>query len=84
MALTQQIVIEALRYFVGHFHLLEKYPKMCNIVKWAFDHDKNFFKVNYINEHSLLVIPPTEEEITRIDKFIDNLNPGDKIDVLKS
>lgn len=56
---------------------------MSNMVRQTFDIEKNFYKVNYINEHPHLIIPPSEEEITRIDHFISDLKAGDRVDVLK-
>lgn len=64
MVLTQQIMVEALRIFVKYFDHLEKYPKMVSILKQTFDIEKQFYKLNYINDYPYLVIPPTEEEIS--------------------
>jgi hypothetical protein len=57
---------------------------MCTILKNALETDKPFYKLNYVNDYYNLVIPPSEEEVHRIDDFIGNLSAGDKIDVLKT
>lgn len=61
MVLTQQMMVEALRLFTKFFNQLEKYPKMFHILKYVFDLEKQFYKLNYINEYHYLVIPPTDE-----------------------
>ena len=63
MALTQQMMVEALRIFVKYFDQLEKYPKMVSILKQTFDIEKQFYKLNYTNDYPYLVNPPSNEEI---------------------
>lgn len=38
---------EALKLFKNKFDLLEKYLKMINILNCTFDHEKQFYKINY-------------------------------------
>lgn len=62
MVLTQQIMVESLKFYVKNFDTLEKYPKMSTILKNCFESDKQFYKLNYINEFThLLPIVGTEE-----------------------
>ena len=50
MVLTQYIMIEALNLFNNKYVSLEKYPKMINILGFTFDHEKQFYKLNYTIE----------------------------------
>lgn len=84
MIMTQQMMVQALRLFMRFFKDLEKYPKMTLILKHVFDIDKVFYKLNYVNEYPYLVVPPTKEEVAQVDAFIDELEVGQQIDVLKS
>lgn len=56
---------------------------MTSILRTSLEFDKQFYKLNYINDFPLLFPNQTEESIARIDEFISTLKPGDKIDVLK-
>lgn len=47
MVLTQYMMVEALKLFKNKLDLLEKYLKMTNILNCTFDHEKQFYKLNY-------------------------------------
>ena len=49
MILTQQLMVEALRVFLKYFPAIEKYPKMTSILRFVFDHEKQFYRLNYAN-----------------------------------
>ena len=56
MILTQQLMIESLRVFIKHFPTIEKHPKMTSILRFVFDHEKQFYRLNYVNEYHYFVI----------------------------
>ncbi len=47
MVLTQYMMVEALKLFKNKLGLLEKYLKMVSILNCTFDHEKQFYKINY-------------------------------------
>ena len=71
MVLTQQMMVEALKLFIKKFDHLEKFLKMINILNCTFDHDKQFYKINYSVE--------TVERITSY-KSISDINFDDSND----
>ena len=77
MVLTQQMIVEGLRLYAHRFELLDKFPKTSSILRNTLEFDKQFYKLNYTNEYSLLPTLPTTAEITRIDDFIATLKAGD-------
>lgn len=67
MVLTQQMIVEGLRVFSIKFDLLDKFPRMNSILKNCLEPDKQFYKLNYINDYPLLTPVATEETVNRID-----------------
>lgn len=59
MVLTQQMMVEALVLYSKRFDLLDKFPKTNSILRIVFEYDKQFYKLNYINNYSHLAQPPT-------------------------
>ncbi len=49
MVLTQQMMIEGLNVLVKFMPVIEKYPKMTTILKYVFDFEKQFYRINYSN-----------------------------------
>ncbi len=71
MVLTQQMMVESLRLFAKKLNLLEKFLKMITILNFTFDHEKQFYKINY-----------TIESIDRVTshKSISDINFDDSAD----
>ena len=61
MVLFQDILREALNFFVKYFHLLQTYPQMFNILKVSLDADKQFYKVNHQDNRTHIIPPLTQE-----------------------
>ncbi len=83
MALTQQMIVEGLKLFSHRFNQLDKFPRMNSILRTSLEFDKQFYKLNYINDYPLLYPTQTEADIARIDQFIASLKNGDPVDILK-
>lgn len=83
MALTQQMIVEGLRLYSQRFDQLDKFPRMTSILKTSLEFDKQFYKLNYINDYPLLYPPQTESDIAKIDQFLSTIKNGDAVDVLK-
>lgn len=67
MVLTQQMIVEGLKLYSKKFELLDKFPRMTSIIRTSLEFDKQFYKLNYINDFPLLFPSQTEESIARID-----------------
>lgn len=65
MVLTQQMMVEALVLYSKRFDLLDKYPKANSILRIVFEYDKQFYKLNYINNYPHLLQHPTQEQLTQ-------------------
>jgi len=51
MVLTQYLMVESLKLFTKKIGYLEKYLKMISILNYTFDHEKQFYKINYTVEN---------------------------------
>ena len=65
MVLTQQMMVEALVLYSKRFDILDKFPKSNSILKIVFEYDKQFYKLNYINNYHHLSRPPSTEDSTK-------------------
>jgi len=59
MVLTQQMMVEALVLYSKRFDLLDKFPKTNTILKNVLEFDKQFYKLNYINNYSYIFPHPS-------------------------
>lgn len=84
MVLTQQMIVEGLKLYSHHFDHIDRFPKITSIVKTSLEYDKQFYKLNYINDYPLLFPHQTEADVAKIDEFISSLKPGDRVDILKA
>lgn len=83
MVLTQQMIVEGLKLYSHKFDQLDRFPKLTSILRTSLEFDKQFYKLNYINEYPLLYPAPTEADIAKIDQFLSTLKNGDQVDFLK-
>ena len=83
MALTQQMIVEGLKLYSHRFDQLDKFPRMTSILKTSLEYDKQFYKLNYVNDYPLLLPAPSESDVAQIDQFLSVLKSGDPVDVLK-
>jgi hypothetical protein len=83
MALTQQMIVEGLKLYSHKYDQLDKFPRMTSILRTSLEFDKQFYKLNYINDYPLLYPPQTEADVGRIDQFISSIKNGDPVDILK-
>jgi hypothetical protein len=61
MVLTQQMIVEGLKLYSKKFDLLDRYPRMSSILKTSLEYDKQFYKLNYINDYQLIFPYPTSD-----------------------
>jgi hypothetical protein len=83
MALTQQMIVEGLKLYSHKFDHLDRFPRMTSILKTSLEFDKQFYKLNYINDYPLLYPLQNESDVARIDQFLSTIKNGDPVDVLK-
>ena len=83
MVLTQQIMVEALVLYSKRFDQLDRFPKTSSILRIIFEYDKQFYKLNYINNYAHLLNPPTQEELTLNEEFANSLKPEDMVDIIR-
>jgi hypothetical protein len=83
MALTQQMIVEGLKLFSHKFDQLDKFPRMNSILRTSLEFDKQFYKLNYINDYPLLHPTQTEADIAKIDQFLASVKIGEPVDILK-
>ena len=61
MALTQQMIVEGLKFYSHRFDQLDKFPRMTSILKTSLEYDKQFYKLNYVNDYPLLLPAPSPD-----------------------
>ena len=83
MVLTQQMMVQSLILYSKRFDILDKFPKTNSILKIVFEYEKQFYKLNYINNFSHLSKLPSNEETQKNEEFIATLKPEAKIDLIK-
>lgn len=83
MALTQQMIVEGLKLFSHKFDQLDKFPRMNSILRTSLEFDKQFYKLNNINDYPLLYPTQTEADIAKIDQFLASIKIGEPVDILK-
>lgn len=83
MVLTQQMIVEGLKLYSKKFDQLDRYPRMSSILKTSLEYDKQFYKLNYINDYQLIFPCPTADEISKNIDFINELKPDDFADFIK-
>lgn len=77
------MIVEGLRLYSHKFDQLDRFPRMTSILKTSLEFDKQFYKLNYINDYPLLYPSPTEADVAKIDQFLSTIKNGDPVDFLK-
>ena len=55
------MIIEGLKLFSKKYDQLDRYPRMSSILKISLEYDKQFYKLNYINDYQLIFPFPTND-----------------------